>query len=86
MKNALVNLLWSVDSLLRDGSYICTYSFALKRATGLSGAASKAAVSCMASNYVKFLIVSNFANLLTTFVFSMLEVASLKMPSGMTQS
>ena len=86
MENALVNLLWSVDLLLRDGSYICTYSFALKRATGLSGAASKAAVSCMASNYVKFLIVSNFANLLTTFVFSMLEVASLKMPSGMTQS
>ena len=85
MENALVNLLWSVDLLLRDGSYICTYSFALKRATGLSGAASKAAVSCMASNYVKFLIVSNFANLLTTFVFSMLEVASLKMPSGMTQ-
>ena len=85
MKNALVNLLWSVDLLLRDGSYMCTHEFAL-RAIGLSGAASKAAVSCMTSYYVEFLSVSNFANLLTTFVFPMLEVASLKMPSGMTQS
>ena len=85
MDNALVNLLWSVDLLLRDGSYMCTHEFAL-RAIGLSGAASKAAVSCMTSYYVEFLSVSNFANLLTTFVFAMLEVASSKMSSGMTQS
>jgi hypothetical protein len=86
MKNALVNLLWSVGSLLRDGSDTCTYSFAPKKATGLSGAASKAVVSCMTSYYVKLSSVSNSANPLTTFVFPMLEVASSKMPSGMTQS
>jgi hypothetical protein len=53
MKNALVNLLLSVDSLLRDGSDMRTYPFA-PRATGLSGPASKAVVSCMISSYVTF--------------------------------
>lgn len=86
MKDALVNLLLPVDSLLRDGSDMRTYPFAPRRVTGLSGAASKAEVSCVTSCYVTFLSVYHFAILLSTFVFPGLEVACSKIPSGMTQS
>ena len=54
MKNALINLLLPVDSLLGDGSDMRTYPFAPERVTGLSGAASKAVVSCITSCYVTF--------------------------------
>jgi hypothetical protein len=63
-----------------------TYTFAPKRATGPNGVATKAVVNCMTSCYVIFRSVSQFAIVLTTFAFPMLEVACSKIPSGMTQS